>query len=74
MPENRVLAMVRGVEDQARLRGALRGTGELLPCVAANDVLAELAARAAVAVVVAAFGPDVAEAIALTRALRVQVR
>lgn len=70
MSANRVLALVREVGDQARLRGALRGSGELLPCQSANDVLSSLTDRGAVAVVVTAYGPTVAEGIGLTRAMR----
>ena len=70
MSVHRVVALVRELGDQARLRGALRGTGELLPCQSANDVLSALADRSAVAVVVAAYGPSVAEGIALTRVMR----
>jgi AraC-like DNA-binding protein len=42
----------------------------LLPCLTANDVLLALAEQHAVAVVVSAYGPAVAEALGLTRVLR----
>jgi AraC-like DNA-binding protein len=70
MPVHRVVALVREVKDQARLRGALRGSGELLACQSPYEVLAALAEKPAVAVVVSAYGPDVADAIALTRVLQ----
>lgn len=67
---HRVVALVREIGDQARLRGALRGTGELQSCQTANEVLTTLADRTAVAVVVAAYGPTVSEGIGLTRVMR----
>jgi AraC-like DNA-binding protein len=67
---SRVVALVRELGDQARLRGALRGSGELLPCKNANEVLTALADRGAAAVVVAAYGPNVAEGVGLTRVMR----
>lgn len=71
MPPHRVVALVRELEEQARLRGALRPRGGVLvPCASANDVLAELAAEPAIAVVVSAYGPDIEDGIALTRTLR----
>lgn len=70
MPPHRVVALVREAEEQARLRGALRGTGLLVPCSSANEVLGALAQESALAVIVSAYGPAVPEAIALTRALR----
>lgn len=71
MSHHRVVALVREAEDQARIRGALRGRGALLPCSSPNEVLAVLADQAgALAVVVSAYGPAVDEAVALTRALR----
>src|SRR5262245_45147406 len=72
MPPHRVVALLREAEEQARLRGALRGTGLLVPCGSANEVLGALAEASAIAVVVAAYGPGVSEAVALTRALRVR--
>ena len=70
MPPLRVVALVRDEADQARLRKALLGSGEFLPCRSPDDVMAALADRAAVAVVVCANGPDITEAIALTRVVR----
>jgi AraC-like DNA-binding protein len=71
MSHHRVVALVREAADQARIRGALRGRGALLPCSSPNEVLAALADDAgALAVVVSAYGPAVDEAVALTRALR----
>ncbi len=72
MPPLRVVALVREAEDQARLRRALLGSGELLPCQTPSDVMVALLDRAAVAVVVQAQGPSVAEAIALTHEIRGQ--
>jgi AraC-like DNA-binding protein len=70
MSGQRVVALVREPRDQARLRGALRGTGELLPCLTPNDVLLTLAESPAAAVVVAAYGPNVDEGVSLTRVVR----
>ena len=70
MPPHRVVALVREAEEQARLRGALRGVGALVPCASPNEVLAALSEGSALAVVVPAYGPAMNGAIALTRALR----
>ena len=70
MPPHRVVALVREAEEQARLRGALRGVGALVSCASPNDVLAALSEGSALAVVVPAYGPGMHSAISLTRALR----
>jgi AraC-like DNA-binding protein len=70
MPPLRVVALVREAGDQARLRRALLGSGELMACGSPNDVMAALADRRAVAVVLPAHGPLVSDAIALTREVR----
>jgi AraC-like DNA-binding protein len=73
MASHRVIALVWEPEEQARLRGAIRGRGgALVPCSSPNEVLAALADGPAVAVVVAAYGQRVLECVELTRTLRVR--
>jgi AraC-like DNA-binding protein len=68
--QNRVIALLRGPEDQARLKGAVRGTAELMPCRGPDDVLALLGRGSAVAVIVTAYPTALDDSVALTRAVR----
>ena len=70
--KHRIVAFVRDRSDAARLSGALRDTGALIPCNHPAEVIETVAVDGAAAVIVTAYRSLWNDAIALAHGLRVR--